>query len=249
MHSKNNSQRDTVYAKVQELTAFVFDEAVTQVFPNMIRRSAPGYETSQDLIEAVAAHYVQPRDVVYDLGCSVGESTFRLARSKYIPQCEIFGIDSSHPMIEACKNILQTGLENNSFNSTLYFLEQKAEDVQFKPCRLVLLNYVLQFISLKSRLQLLQRIYDALLPNSILLLSEKIILPAFENDLAEKIHTQFKKCQGYSELEIAQKRNALQGVLISESLTTHVDRLKSVGFNQVQVLAQGLQFITLIACK
>ena len=93
-------------------------------------------------------------------------------------------------------------------------------------------------------------IYDGLLDQGILVLSEKIRLPSKEAEtLFVDMHHAFKKTQGYSELEISQKRNALDNVLIPETLNEHIQRLQQVGFKTVEIWFQCFNFISLLAIK
>ena len=115
---------------------------------------------------------------------------------------------------------------------------------------MVVLNFTLQFIPAEKRTEILKKIYAGMLPDGLLVLSEKIVVP---NDTAQQLFAQmhhgFKKAQGYSDLEISQKRSALEDVLIPESLSAHIDRLKRVGFSTVEVWFQCFNFISLLAIK
>jgi len=83
-----------------------------------------------------------------------------------------------------------------------------------------------------------------------LILSEKV---AFEDEgrqrFQKELHENFKRAQGYSELEISQKRTALETVMIPETLECHKRRLQAAGFNSVDVWFQCLNFISLVAVK
>ena len=113
---------------------------------------------------------------------------------------------------------------------------------------LIILNFTLQFIPIEDRLPLLQRACSALRPGGALLLSEKVKLNDQRiNDLCIDLHHEFKKSQGYTELEIARKRDALVGVLVPESIQTHRDRLSAAGFSASEVWYQAFNFCSLVA--
>jgi tRNA (cmo5U34)-methyltransferase len=96
----------------------------------------------------------------------------------------------------------------------------------------------------------LQSIYDGMLPGGILVLSEKISLASVPAEtLFVAMHHAFKRTQGYSELEISQKRAALDKVLTPETLKMHKTRLKQVGFATVEVWFQCFNFVSLVAFK
>jgi tRNA (cmo5U34)-methyltransferase len=115
---------------------------------------------------------------------------------------------------------------------------------------MVVLNFILQFISQKKRASILKRIYDGLLSRGILILSEKI---SYNNctmqEVFQSLHEEFKRQNGYSDLEISQKRAALEKVLIPETLKTHMDRLQKTGFSQINLWFTCLNFVSIIAQK
>ena len=115
---------------------------------------------------------------------------------------------------------------------------------------MVVMNFTLQFIALEQRDGLIDEIYSALASGGGLVISEKISFTdsAVAQTLTE-LHHQFKADQGYSQLEISQKRDAIENVLIAESLDTHIDRLKRSGFSVVTPWIQNLQFISILAIK
>ena len=116
--------------------------------------------------------------------------------------------------------------------------------------RLIILNFTLQFIPIEDRLKLLSRALRALKPGGALLLSEKVRLADERiDDLCIDLHHDFKRSQGYSDLEIARKRDALVGVLVPEPIQAHKDRLSAAGFSASEVWYQAFNFCSLIALK
>lgn len=114
----------------------------------------------------------------------------------------------------------------------------------------VVLNFTLQFIPVEERLALLQRIYQGLKPGGALILSEKL---AFEDETQDRFHIEshhdFKRSNGYSDLEISQKRSALENVLIPETLAEHQQRLEQAGFEFVEKWFQCFNFVSMVAVK
>jgi tRNA (cmo5U34)-methyltransferase len=129
-------------------------------------------------------------------------------------------------------------------------LEQDLLDTKIESAAMVLMNFTLQFVPLIKRDCLIEKIYAGLLDGGSLVLSEKI---RFDDDKTNNalidIHHQYKSDQGYSQMEISQKRDAIVNVLIPETLEAHVKRLKSAGFNVVTPWVQNLQFISILAIK
>ncbi|MDH5424801.1 MAG: carboxy-S-adenosyl-L-methionine synthase CmoA [Gammaproteobacteria bacterium] len=237
--------QDTIYSKQQNVVDFVFDENVANVFSDMIRRSVPGYESIITMLGVFAEQYVQDSSNVYDLGCSLGAATLSMRSRLLHKNCTMFAIDNSVAMAERCRqNIgLQQGPEVNV--SCADIREAKIESAS-----LVVLNFTLQFLPVENRTALLTNIADNLLPGGALVLSEKITFEdAGECALNDGLQLAFKKANGYSELEIAQKRSAIENVLIPETLGVHLERLKSAGFSQAQVWFQCFNFVSIIAIK
>ena len=96
----------------------------------------------------------------------------------------------------------------------------------------------------------MQRIHDALIPNGILVLSEKVqIANDGQQTVLNDLHLAFKRANGYSELEISQKRSAIENVLIADTPEQHQARLQAAGFTQVMQWFQGFNFISMLAVK
>ena len=89
-----------------------------------------------------------------------------------------------------------------------------------------------------------------MLPSGVLIISEKI---SFDNKQEEAlnvdIHHAFKRAHGYSDLEVSQKRTALEKVLIPETIEAHQQRLKNAGFQTSTVWFQCLNFISIAAIR
>jgi len=236
---------DNIYAKQQNVVDFVFDENVANVFSDMIRRSVPGYESIVTMLGVFAEQYVQTESQVYDLGCSLGASTLSMrSRLKNIP-CHMVAVDNSEAMVEKCRvNVnLASGPEVDVICDDI-------RKIEIKNASLAVLNFTLQFLPVTDRESLLKKIAANMLPGGALVLSEKIAFDnADEAALNEDLHLAFKKANGYSELEIAQKRSAIENVLIPETLDTHLERLKQSGFSQAQVWFQCFNFVSIIAVK
>lgn len=238
---------DRIYSKpLDHLPAFQFDEHVAQVFSDMIKRSVPGYTLSLEMLGIIAEEYVTPGSRCYDLGCSLGASTLSIRHKLADNSCQIIGVDNSEAMISKCAQVLEA-------DTASVPVELRCEDVQqteISNASLVVMNFILMFVSLEERLALLQKIHKGLNPGGVLVLSEKIALEdAHEQELLTRLHHDFKHQQGYSRLEIAQKRAALENVLIPETLAQHKERLNQAGFSCTTLWLQCYNFVSLIAEK
>jgi tRNA (cmo5U34)-methyltransferase len=114
----------------------------------------------------------------------------------------------------------------------------------------IVLNYTLQFLPMAERDRLMAKIYSALIPGGVVFLAEKVIEtdPKLESELTE-LHLAFKRRQGYSDLEIAQKRAALEAVLVPETEQQHLARLRSAGFEQSATLQRAINFLAMVGWK
>jgi len=239
------SARDTLFAKtLGDPGLFSFNESVVGVFPDMIKRSVPGYSTVIAMTGLLAARHAREGKRIYDLGCSLGASLLSVARHKEVASCELIGIDNSAAMLEQCRVSLDAELPDN----TIALVTGDITEQEYQNACVVILNYTLQFVPVDKRLPLLQRLRQALEPGDILILSEKITqaTPAMDALMID-MHHDFKRAQGYSDLEVAKKRQALENVLIPESLNTHSTRLSRAGFASADCWFQCFNFASLIA--
>jgi len=227
---------------------FAFDERVVRVFPDMISRSVPGYALVVPLTALLARRYAQDGSLLYDLGCSLGAVTLALAGSIGARDAGIVAVDSSAAMIEELRQRLAGSDLPESVAITT-----RCADIRTTPLErasVVVLNFTLQFIEPDDRLDLLRRVRSDLLPGGVLLLSEKVRFESPEEDgLQTEWHHAFKRAQGYSDLEIARKRDALERVMRPDTLAAHRRRLKEAGFSRVFQWFQGFNFASLIAFR
>lgn len=241
------SNKDTLYAcPIGSLSSFKFDDAVAHVFSDMIQRSVPGYQTIISAIGLLAERYVQKHSVCYDLGCSLGAATLSMRHQISTRDCKIIAVDNSPAMIEQCtKNIQQDHADID-----VECLCVDIRDIAIENASVVVLNFTLQFIPIEQRLAFLKKIYQGLLPGGILILSEKLkFKDAQQQVLHTELHHLFKKAQGYSDLEISQKRSALENVLLAETFSSHQQRLIKAGFSSAEVWFQYFNFASFIVLK
>lgn len=239
-------QKDTLYAQPQSAVGdFRFDQRVADVFPDMIQRSVPGYSTMIALIGIIADQYAQPNTKIYDLGCSLGAASMAIRHRLTASGCTLLAVDNSADMLAKAKTFL--GVEECPV--PVQFVEADIRDIEINNASVVVLNFTLQFVPPEDRARLISRIYDGMLPGGILLLSEKVILNAEPASIQNDLHIAFKKAQGYSDLEIAQKRSALENVMRLDSVNDHLSRLADAGFGTREVWYQCLNFQSLLAVK
>lgn len=241
-----NNKTDNIYSTPVDTSPFNFDKHVAEVFPDMIERSVPGYTKILNNISKLANKYVQKDSQCYDLGCSLGAASLAISQGVDQSGVSIIGVDNSSAMLERCKQHISAFKHKAPIN----LIESDIQSIEISTASLVVLNFTLQFISKPERETLLENICQGMLPGGALILSEKICFEDKElNELMIDLHHQFKKENGYSDLEISQKRNALENVLIPETLETHKARLRQVGFSRVECWLKEYNFASIIAIK
>ncbi len=244
-----SKQPDRLFSQpLEQVPDFVFNEDVVRVFPDMIKRSVPGYPTIVENLGVLAARFAQPHTALYDLGASLGAVTQSLRRHVRSDGCRVIAVDNSAAMVERCHQYLTA--QDSMFQELLpvHVLEADILALPFEPASVVAMNFTLQFIAPDQRLELLGRIRQALLPGGALILSEKLRFADEQaQDLLNELHLDFKRANGYSELEIAQKRSAIENVMRPDTLEAHQERLHAAGFSKVVPWFQCLNFASLIA--
>lgn len=241
--------RDTLFDHpLAEVPDFTFNEDVVRVFPDMIKRSVPGYPAIVENSGVLAARFARPHSLIYDLGCSLGAVTQAMRRHVQQDNCRIVAVDNSSAMVTRCREYLHAQDAMHQELLPAEVIEADILQLPLQPCSVATLNFTLQFIAPARRLELLQGIRQAMLPGGALILSEKLRFDdAHEQTLLNDLHLDFKRANGYSELEIAQKRRAIERVMLPDSLDEHRQRLQAAGFSQVHLWFQCLNFASLIA--
>ena len=242
-----NSDTDLIYSQAhKQVKNFTFDAQVVEVFPDMISRSVPGYNTIIDTIGRLSQQFVKKDSNIYDLGCSLGAATLAMRKGITAENCQIIGVDNSSDMVKRCK------MHVDAFkgNTLVTIVEGNIQDIEIENASMVVLNFTLQFIEKSQRQALLSKIAKGLNPGGLLVLSEKI--SANDQDIDQvliDLHHSFKRDNGYSELEVAQKRSALEKVMLTDSVEVHKQRLSQAGFKHTSLWFQCFNFTSFIAIK
>lgn len=240
------SDKDRIFSSSSgEVTPFRFDDKVAAVFPDMIKRSVPGYAETLAMIELIADQYTQPNSRLYDLGCSLGAASLAMLHAARQQQCKIIAIDNSPAMLDRCRKIV-----GEIAGSTIELIAADITEIEIRDASVVTLNFVLQFVPPEKRSALLKTIWEGLRPGGVLILSEKIAFEDNEENQRQiELHEAFKRTQGYSELEISSKRTALENVLMPETLAVHHARLSQAGFDRSLTWFQCFNFASMLAFK
>ena len=245
--AQKKSLKDDLFRNRKSQGDFVFNEQVADVFEDMAVRSIPGYETIVSTIGGFAKKYYKSNSNIYDLGCSLGGVTFEICKQLGESDFNLVAIDNSEAMVA---RLVEKKTKIGGLDNSVKILCEDINDTAIENASVVILNFTLQFLPPKCRNQLIKRIYNALIPGGILVLSEKIVLDDNSlNNLFIGMYHKFKESNGYSELEISQKRLALENILIPEPISVHKSRHVSAGFNSFEVWFQHLNFASMISLK
>jgi len=245
--NSNLTNTDLIYSNPKaQVKDFAFDAQVVEVFPDMISRSVPGYNTIIDTIGHLSQRFVQQNTTIYDLGCSLGAATLAMRKGIEASACNIIAVDNSSAMVERCK------MHINAFkgDTPVEVIEANIQEVKIENASMVVLNFTLQFIEKSERQALVTNIAEGINKGGILVISEKISHgdSVIDEHLVD-LHHNFKRTNGYSELEVAQKRTALENVMRTDSVEQHIARLTNAGFSHVSPWFQCFNFISFIAIK
>ncbi|WP_406666712.1 carboxy-S-adenosyl-L-methionine synthase CmoA [Gallaecimonas sp. GXIMD1310] len=239
--------QDRIYSQPHTAVKdFTFDEQVADVFNDMINRSVPGYTTILHTIGKLAPRFVTANSRVYDLGCSLGAASLAIKRAVDADGVELLAIDSSEAMVSRAERQL------SAYKGQVHTQVQQADirHIDISNASMVVLNFTLQFLPPDDRDALINKVYAGLRPGGLLLLSEKLVFTdSAINDLLCELHWDFKRDNGYSELEIAQKRTAIENVMRPDSPEQHLARLEKAGFSHRQLWYQCYNFASMVAIK
>ncbi|ODC02462.1 carboxy-S-adenosyl-L-methionine synthase CmoA [Terasakiispira papahanaumokuakeensis] len=239
--------RDALYVNpLDQAASFSFDEQVARVFPDMIKRSVPGYSQIIGMLGVIARQHVKTGGRVYDLGASLGAATLSVGHQLQDSSVELVAVDNAPAMVTRCREVLQRELPAQP----LSVIESDIRALDYKPCDLVILNFTLQFLPPEDRTPLLQKLYAALKPGGALIVGEKIhFADEVQQQWLYELHHDFKRANGYSDMEISQKRSAIEDVLRTDTADDHLKRLTDIGFIPVTQWFQYLNFAAFLAIK
>jgi len=237
--------KDILYKHGETNEDFTFNDQVADVFDDMVDRSVPLYNTVIDAIAQLLNAKDQTRLTVYDLGCSTGTTLLELSRRLHHKPLHLIGIDNSPAMLKKA----QAKAARFARTSSISFQEGDITSCPLPNADVILCNYTLQFTRPVVRSALVKRLFQALPENGLLIISEKVLAGgSFNRDFIDIYH-EFKRRQGYSELEIAAKREALENVLVPFTVEENIKLCQQAGFSEVEISCKWFNFASFVAIK
>lgn len=222
---------------------FEFDADVAAVFDDMLQRSVPFYREVLKLTSRFAARYTKENGRIYDLGCSTASQLLDIERTLTHP-AELIGIDNADAMLEQAHRKIE------AFGSRVEAISGDILKYPYREADVMVSNYTLQFIRPLEREKLVETIHKHLKTGGAFIFSEKVISEdkTLNKELIE-CYYDYKKEQGYSEYEIAQKREALENVLVPYTAEENMTMCRRSGFKHCEAIFRWANFATFIAIK
>lgn len=241
------AKRDKIFAKNSQVGDFIFNQGVADVFDEMLERSVPFYVEIQNMVGELAGKFSKDGTNIYDLGCSTGNTMINIAKYVKGKKVRIIGVDNSLPMLDHARARLKA---NRCWNRCKFQVADLNQTIFLENPSVVVLILTLQFIRPLNREQLIKQIYDRLIKGGCLIVVEKILgSDSLTNRLFIDLYYSFKKRNGYSQLEIAKKREALENVLIPYTAEENKMLLRRNGFQVVDVFFNWYNFTGFIGLK
>ncbi len=238
------SDRDRIFLEDAPET-FRFDDAVARVLPDMLRRSIPGYSALLHMIGVLAGEVVVSKSRVYDLGCSLGAVSLAIRHGIGARDAHLIAVDNSPAMVQRCREVMSA----DSGLCPVEVIEGDITDFPLDDASLIVLNFTLQFAPPAERELILARVAGALRPGGVVVLSEKTTEHDAElEDFWTRMHDAFRRSNGYSNLEMSRKREALERVLIPQTTKSYEEMLVRVGLVPFQWF-RCLHFVSFIGKK
>jgi tRNA (cmo5U34)-methyltransferase len=239
-------EKDTLFTETPETEKFEFNDSVARVFDDMLERSVPMYRECLESTVRWCVQFAKEGSHIYDMGCSTG--TFLSGLSKQFPAdagIRLIGVDNSAPMLEKARlKLAPSPLPWKLIEADLQ------TDFPLTNASVVVMNYTLQFIPPDKRVEVVRKLLKGLNPGGLLLMIEKVTSDNPKIDEAyTDFHHKFKKTQGYSQLEIARKREALENVLTPWTVGQNINLLLEAGFTSAEVFFKWNNFSGFVALK
>lgn len=238
---------DEFFAEEIKPRDFVFDERVASVFDDMVSRSVPMYDETRATALGLARYFVEENTNVYDLGCSTATLLLDFAELIDDPSVKMIGVDNAPAMIEQAKRKLSDSEVGGRIDLKVANIE---DDLGLHDASVVFMNYTLQFVRPLHREAVVKQIYEGLNPNGCLMLIEKVLgNNSLFNRMYIELYYEYKQSVGYSDKEIAQKRESLENVLIPYRLDENLELLNRCGFTSTDVFFKWYNWAGIVAVK
>ena len=215
-------------------------------FDKHVKKSVPLYEEGHDLICDISDFFVNESSIVYEIGCSTGALSIKLAQHNINKmKARFVGIDIENDMVDAANKNKKKYPDIN-----VDFMAANALEVELEPSDLIVCYYTVQFIHPSVRQELINKLYKSLNWGGALLLFEKVRGPdARFQDMMTSLYTDYKIRAGYTPGDIVAKSRSLKGILEPFSTQGNIDMLKRAGFIDINTVQKYICFEGFLAIK
>lgn len=246
--NEEQRERDRIFADEKKAIAdFEFGEETAAVFDDMLDRSVPYYQEMQRMAGELAANFAMEGSSIWDLGCSTCNTFLEIAKSLDKKSVRFVGLDNSEAMLKRAQQKLSAYGFHHEFELRTADIDN---GIVISDASVVMLLLTLQFVRPMNRERLLTSIFAGLRDGGCIILIEKVLCEdATFNRLFIKYYYAYKKRNGYTDLEIAQKREALENVLVPYRLSENLGLLERVGFKNVEIFFKWYNFCGIVATK
>ncbi len=242
-------KRDEVFTSESiKATGFEFNTEVAEAFDDMVQRSVPFYLEQQRMVQEIGRTFWLPGTLIFDLGCSTATTLIELAR--LLPEARLVGYDNSQPMLaQSGAKVKAVGL-GERIELRFADLNGSLDAMPLEKASVVTMCWTLQFIRPLNRDNLIRHIYDSLVDNGVLVLTEKVLTASGPmNKFFIDFYYDYKRRNGYSELEISRKREALENVLVPYRVDENLELFRRNGFEIVETFFQWYNFAGFVCVK
>ena len=239
--------KDDIFATTASRRSdFQFNARVAAVFDDMLVRSVPFYLEQQAMIRELATKFFLPGTNVYDLGCSTGTTLVNLGLEFAGRAKRIVGYDNSEPMLAKARRKMQANKLEGAVTLECVDLN---DGFALDNASIVTLCWVLQFVRPLKRMKVIRRIAKGMVSNGALIVTEKVLTTSTDmNRLFIEVYYDYKRRNGYSDQEIAKKREALENVLVPYRIDENVELFRAAGF-QAATFFQWYNFVGFLCVK
>jgi tRNA (cmo5U34)-methyltransferase len=149
-----------------------FNDNVAENFDKHVLQSVPHYADLQKYLVQLSEWFLKENCIIYDLGCSTGETINQILKLKITSKIRIIGIDNNKKMLElAKKKISKDRRKNININFMKFNLEKK---FKFKKSNLIYSILLFPFLSFEHKKQILKNVFLSLNSEGALICVDKI---------------------------------------------------------------------------
>jgi tRNA (cmo5U34)-methyltransferase len=242
-------KRDEVFTSDSiKAAGFEFNAEVAEAFDDMVQRSVPFYLEQQRMVQEMGRTFWLPGTKVYDLGCSTATTLIEIAG--LLPESRLVGYDNSQPMLaQSGAKVKAMGL-GDRIDLRYGDLNGGMDSMPLDKASVVTMCWTLQFVRPLHRDTLVRHVYDSLVDNGVLIIAEKVLTSSGPmNKFFIDFYYDYKRRNGYSELEISRKREALENVLVPYRVDENLELFRRNGFEIVETFFQWYNFAGFLCVK